>query len=148
MSKKSKMKVEDILPVVVEPVIMMETPKKTRKKKEMKETEVQLIVPESELNKNYETDIDFANKLLSLDFKPVKKSKSKVVKVKSPVHEELELNRNYEEPVKESKPKAGNAWIAHIKAFALQNGITYNKAMLDPRLKETYIKSTKGKVTL
>jgi hypothetical protein len=72
----------------------------------------------------------------------------KARKVKSPVPEELDLNRNYEEPVKESKPKAGNAWIAHIKAFALENGITYNKAMLDPRLKETYIKSTKGKVTL
>ena len=69
-------------------------------------------------------------------------------KVKSPVPEELELNRNYEEPKKETKPKAGNAWIAHIKAFAEQNGMTYNKAMLDPRLKETYIKSTKGKVSL
>lgn len=69
-------------------------------------------------------------------------------KVKSPVPEELELNRNYEEPKKETKPKAGNAWIAHIKAFAEQNGMTYNKAMLDPRLKETYVKSTKGKVTL
>ena len=74
----------------------------------------------------------------------VKKSR----KVKSPVPEELELNRNYDEPKKETKPKAGNAWIAHIKAFAEQNGMTYNKAMLDPRLKETYIKSSKGKVTL
>ena len=78
----------------------------------------------------------------------VQEKPKKTRKVKSPVPEELELNRNYEEPVKESKPKAGNAWIAHIKAFALENGITYNKAMLDPRLKETYIKSTKGKVSL
>ena len=69
-------------------------------------------------------------------------------KVKSPVPEELELNRNYDEPKKETKPNTGNAWIAHIKAFAEQNGMTYNKAMLDPRLKETYIKSTKGKVSL
>jgi len=78
----------------------------------------------------------------------VQEKPKKARKVKSPVPEELELNRNYEEPVKESKPKAGNAWIAHIKAFALENGITYNKAMLDPRLKETYVKSTKGKVSL
>jgi len=78
----------------------------------------------------------------------VQEKPKKTRKVKSPVLEELELNRNYDEPVKESKPKAGNAWIAHIKAFALENGITYNKAMLDPRLKETYIKSTKGKVSL
>jgi hypothetical protein len=36
------------------------------------------------------------------------------------------------------------------KKFALENGITYNKAMLDPRLKESYVKSTgsKGKVNL
>jgi hypothetical protein len=74
----------------------------------------------------------------------------KARKVKTPVAEvmpELELNRNYDEPVKEVKPKVGNAWIAHIRAFAEQNGLTYNKAMLDPRLKETYVKSTKGKVS-
>jgi hypothetical protein len=78
----------------------------------------------------------------------VQEKPKKTRKVKSPVPEELELNRNYEGPVKESKPKAANAWIAHIKAFAEQNGITYNKAMLDPNLKATYVKSTKGKVSL
>jgi len=132
------------LPVVGVIDLNDEVPMKTKKPKKVKE----VTEADPELNKNYETDIDFANKLLSLDFAPVKKGKPKVVKVKSPVPEELELNRNYEAPVKESKPKAANAWIAHIKAFALQNGITYNKAMLDPRLKETYIKSTKGKVSL
>jgi hypothetical protein len=99
--------------------------KKTKKVKEVIEAVVEVPVMEAVVEK-------------------VKKPR----KVKSPVPEELELNRNYDEPVKESKPKAGNAWIAHIKAFAEQNGITYNKAMLDPRLKETYVKSTKGKVTL
>jgi len=78
----------------------------------------------------------------------VQEKPKKVRKVKSPVLEELELNRNYEEPVKESKPKAGNAWIAHIKAFALENGISYNKAMLHEDLKKNYVKTTKGKVTL
>jgi hypothetical protein len=134
------------LPVIE---VVQEKPKKARK--------VKSPVPEElELNRNYETDPEFHknmeqdfDKLFSLDFGPVKKSKPKVGKVKSPVPEELELNRNYEAPVKESKPMTKkNPWIEHIKAFALQNGITYNKAMLDPRLKETYIKSTKGKVTL
>jgi hypothetical protein len=110
MSKKSKMKVEDILPIVVEPVVMMETPKKTRKKKEMKETEVQLIVPESELNRNYD-------------------------KVES-------------KPEKETKSKKVNPWISHIKDFASKNGLTYNKAMLDPLLKSSYAKTSKGKVDL
>ena len=76
----------------------------------------------------------------------VEEKPKKTRKVKSPVPElmqELELP-----PVKETKPKAGNAWIAHIKAFAEQNGLTYNKAMLHEDLKKNYVKSTRGKVSL
>lgn len=70
-------------------------------------------------------------------------------KVKSPVPEELELNRNYDEPKKESKPMTGkNPWIEHIKAFALENGLSYNKAMLHEDLKKNYVKTSKGKVSL
>ena len=70
-------------------------------------------------------------------------------KVKSPVPEELELNRDYEEPKKETKPMVGkNPWIEHIKSFALENGLTYNKAMLHEDLKKNYVKSTRGKVSL
>ena len=83
-----------------------------------------------------------------MDVKP-----KKVRKVKSPVPEELELNRNYEaidyaQPVKATKKS--NPWIDHIKKFSVDNGLTYNKSMLDPRLKESYVKSTgsKGKVSL
>jgi len=116
------------LPVVGVIDLNNEAPMKTKKPKKVKEVmEAVVEMPVVEV---------------------VQEKPKKARKVKSPVPEELELNRNYEEPVKESKPKAGNAWIAHIKAFALENGITYNKAMLDPRLKETYVKSNKGKVTL
>ena len=83
-----------------------------------------------------------------MDVKP-----KKVRKVKSPVPEELELNRNYEaidyaQPVKATKKS--NPWIDHIKKCSVDNGLTYNKSMLDPRLKESYVKSTgsKGKVSL
>ena len=75
-------------------------------------------------------------------------------KVKSPVPEELELNRNYEtidyaQPAVKATKKS-NPWIDHIKKFSVDNGLTYNKSMLDPRLKESYVKSTgsKGKVNL
>ena len=81
------------------------------------------------------------------------KTKTKGRKVKTAVPEELELNRNdeavdYAQPVKATKKS--NCWIDHIKKFALDNGITYNKAMIDSRLKESYVKSTgsKGKVSL
>ena len=81
------------------------------------------------------------------------KPKTKGRKVKTSVPEELELNRNYEatdyaQPVKATKKS--NCWIDHIKKFALDNGITYNKAMIDSRLNESYVKSTgsKGKVSL
>ena len=79
--------------------------------------------------------------------------KRDVNKVKTAVPVELELNRNYEavdyaQPVKATKKS--NPWIDHIKKFSVDNGLTYNKSMLDPRLKESYVKSTgtKGKVSL
>jgi hypothetical protein len=76
----------------------------------------------------------------------------KARKVKTPVAEvmpELELNRNYDEPVKEDKPKVGkNPWIEHIKQFSIDNGLTYNKSMIHPDLKKNYVKTTNGKVTL
>ena len=81
------------------------------------------------------------------------KPKTKGRKVKTAVPEELELNRNYEavdyaQPVKATKKS--NPWIDHIKKFSVDNGLAYNKSMLDPRLKESYVKSTgsKGKVNL
>jgi hypothetical protein len=83
----------------------------------------------------------------------VQEKPKKARKVKSPVPEELELNRNYE-TVDYSQPakatKKSNPWIDHIKKFSVDNGLTYNKSMLDPRLKESYVKSTgsKGKVSL
>jgi len=116
------------LPVVGVIDLNDEAPMKTKKPKKVKEVmEAVVEIPVVEV---------------------VQEKPKKVRKVKSPVLEELELNRNYEEPVKESKPKAGNAWIAHIKAFAEQNGISYNKAMLHEDLKKNYVKTTKGKVTL
>lgn len=79
----------------------------------------------------------------------VQEKPKKARKVKSPVPEELELNRNYDEPKKESKPMTGkNPWIEHIKAFALENGLSYNKAMLHEDLKKNYVKTTRGKVSL
>ena len=65
-----------------------------------------------------------------MDVKP----KTKGRKVKTSVPEELELNRNYE-TVDYARPavkatKKSNCWIDHIKKFALENGITYNKAMI------------------
>ena len=116
------------LPVVGVIDLNDEVPMKTKKPKKVKEVmEAVVEIPVVEV---------------------VQEKPKKVRKVKSPVLEELELNRNYDEPVKESKPKAGNAWIAHIKAFALENGISYNKAMLHEDLKKNYVKTSKGKVTL
>lgn len=73
----------------------------------------------------------------------------KTRKLKTSVPEELELNRNYDEPKKETKTMTGkNPWIEHIKAFALENGLSYNKAMLHEDLKKNYVKTSKGKVSL
>jgi len=126
MSKKSKL---IDLPVVGIIDLNDEAPMKQKKNKKVKEVmEAVVEMPVVEV---------------------VQEKPKKVRKVKSPVPEELELNRNYEEPVKESKPKAGkNPWIEHIRSFALENGLSYNKAMLHEDLKKNYVKTSKGKVTL
>jgi len=117
------------LPVVGVIELNDEAPMKTKKPKKVKEVmEAVVELPVVEV---------------------VQEKPKKVRKVKSPVPEELELNRNYEEPVKESKTKSGkNPWIEHIKSFALENGLSYNKAMLHEDLKKNYVKTSKGKVTL
>ena len=117
------------LPVVGIIDLNDEAPIKQKKPKKVKEvTEAVVEVP-----------------VVEVVVEKVKKSR----KVKSPVPEELELNRNYDEPKKETKPNTGkNPWIEHIKAFALENGLSYNKAMLHEDLKKNYVKTSKGKVSL
>jgi hypothetical protein len=139
-------------------------------------------VAELELNKNYETDPEFQknmeqdfDKLLSLDFKPVKKSKPRKLKkvvepvvvepvvvepvvVKKPrkqkkvveVITDSDSEPEVKEPEPEPKLKKSNAWVQHIRAFALEHGIGYNKAMIHPDLKKSYIKASSngGKVSL
>jgi len=145
-------------------------------------------VAEMELNKNYETDPEFQknievdfDKLLSLDFKPVKKSKPRKPKKAEPVvvepvvvepvvvepvvvrkprkqkkvvevitDSDSEPEVKEPEPEPEPKLKKSNPWVQHIRAFALKHGIGYNKAMIHPDLKKSYVKesSNGGRVSL
>lgn len=54
------------------------------------------------------------------------------------------------QPEAEPKLKKSNAWVQHIRKFALENGIGYNKAMIHENLKKDYVKvsSNKGRVSL
>lgn len=70
----------------------------------------------------------------------------KVVEVITDSDSEPEVKQPEPEP--EPKLKKSNAWVQHIRAFALENGIGYNKAMIHPDLKKNYIKSTGGRVSL
>ena len=38
------------------------------------------------------------------------------------------------------KMKITSPWIAHVKAFAKENGLKYNEALRDPNLKVGYVK--------
>ena len=38
------------------------------------------------------------------------------------------------------KMKTTSPWIAHVKAFAKENGLKYNEALRDPNLKVGYVK--------
>ena len=126
MSKKSQMleMPVTVIDLVAEPPMKQ---KRVKKSKEVMEAVVELPVIEAVVEK-------------------VKKAR----KVKTPVPEELELNRNYDTVDAAKATKKSNPWIDHIKKFSVDNGLTYNKSMLDPRLKESYVKSTgtKGKVSL
>ena len=123
--KQTDVSVSEIIDLVAEPLIKQ---KRVKKVKEVLDTVTEMPVVEAVVEK-------------------VKR----VRKVKTPVPEELELNRNYEavdyaQPVKATKKS--NCWIDHIRSFALENGISYNKAMIHQDLKKNYIKSTRGKVNL
>jgi len=70
--------------------------------------------------------------------------KSKVVEIREHPPPIVEMPK---EEVKEtvSTKKPSNPWIDHIKTFAKEKGLTYNKAMLDPDLKKTYVKVVSAK---
>lgn len=38
------------------------------------------------------------------------------------------------------KTKTQSAWITHVKKFAQENGLKYNEALKDPKLKIGYVK--------
>ena len=38
------------------------------------------------------------------------------------------------------KTKTQSAWITHVKRFAQENGLKYNEALKDPKLKIGYVK--------
>ena len=128
MSKKSKVtdiSLPEVIDLVAEPIMKQ---KRVKKIKEVLDAVVEMPVIEAVVEKP-----------------------KKARKVKSLVPEELELNRNYETPVKEKEVKTtkkSNCWIDHIKQFSIDNGLTYNKSMIHPDLKKNYVKTTKGRVSL
>ena len=72
------------------------------------------------------------------------RKQKKVVEVITDSDSDIEIK----EPEPEPKLKKSNAWVQHIRAFALEHGIGYNKAMIHPDLKKNYLKSTGGRVSL
>lgn len=113
--------VAEVVPVV--PVVEVKKEKKPRKPKKV----VEPVVVEA-----------------------VKKTRKPKKVVEVITDSDSEPEPEVKQPEAEPKLKKSNAWVQHIRQFALENGIGYNKAMLDPRLKENYIKvsSNGGKVSL
>ena len=84
--------------------------------------------------------IEDAEKEIRPETKLKRTRKSKVVEIQEHPAPVAEMPK---ETVSTKKPS--NPWIDHIKNFAKEKGLTYNKAMLDPDLKKTYVKVVSAK---
>ena len=50
------------------------------------------------------------------------------------------IDMGYKSQGKGTQKASSNPWISHVKAFALQNGISYRDALKNPQVKSTYVK--------
>jgi len=123
-------------------------PKATRKK-QPKEMSIDVVM--EQLTLEVPTDqsdtmdlIKDAEKEIKPETKLKRTRKSKVVEMQEYPAAVVEVVK---ETVKEAVPtkKPSNPWIDHIKNFAKEKGLTYNKAMLDPDLKKSYVKVVSAK---
>ena len=119
-------------------------PKATRKK-QPKEMSIDVVMEGLTLEVPAdESDTMAVIKDAEKEIKQRRPRKSKVVEIQEHPAPVAEMPK---EEVKEivSTKKPSNPWIDHIKNFAKEKGLTYNKAMLDPDLKKTYVKVVSAK---
>ena len=123
---------------------------KTTRKKQPKEMSIDVVMEQMtlEIPADQSDTMDLINELPKAEIKPETKQR----RPRKPKNQELQehpaaIPETPKEEVKEAVPtkKPSNPWIDHIKNFAKEKGLTYNKAMLDPDLKKSYVKVVSAK---
>jgi hypothetical protein len=118
-------------------------PKATPRKKQPKEMSIDVVMEGLTLEvPQDESETMNLIKDLTADIKPETKQrrprKPKLIEIHEYPAAVAEMPKEVKEAVPTKKPS--NPWIDHIKNFAKEKGLTYNKAMLDPDLKKSYVK--------
>ena len=118
---------------------------KTTRKKQNKEMSIDVVMEQMTLEVPHDQSdtMDLINKLPKAEIKPEKKQrlprKPKIMEIQEYPAAVPEAPKEEAKEVVPTK-KPSNPWVEHIRNFAKEKGLTYNKAMLDPDLKKSYVK--------
>ena len=123
---------------------------KTTRKKQNKEMSIDVVMEQMTLEVPHDQSdtMDLINELPKAEIKPeTKQRRTRKPKIQELQEHPAAIPKAPKEEVKEafSTEKASNPWIQHIKAFAKEHNLTYNKAMLHGDLKKTYVKTVSAK---
>ena len=124
---------------------------KTSMKKQPKELSIDVVMEKMtlEVPEDQSDTMDLIKELpvdVKPEAKPKRARKTKVQEMQEYPAPVVEAEKEVKEAV--STEKSTNPWISHIRAFAKENNLTYNKAMLHPDLKKTYVKVITSKNTI
>ena len=126
---------------------------KTSRKKQPKELSIDVVMEKMtlEVPEDQSDTMDLIKELpvdVKPEAKPKRARKTKVQEIQDVEYQHPgPVPEKPKEEVKEavSTEKSTNPWIQHIKAFAKEHNLTYNKAMLHADLKKTYVKVVSAK---
>ena len=123
---------------------------KTTRKKQPKEMSIDVVMEQMtlEIPHDQSDTMDLINELPKAEIKPeTKQRRPRKQKIQELQEHPAAVAEAPKEEAKEafSTEKASNPWIQHIKAFAKEHNLTYNKAMLDPNLKKSYVRVVSNK---
>ena len=125
------------------------TKPKTTRKKQPKEMSIDVVMENLVLEVPAdESDTMAVIKDVEKEIKPeTKQRRPRKPKIQELQEHPAAIPETPKEEAKEafSTEKASNPWIQHIKAFAKEHNLTYNKAMLHGDLKKTYVKTVSAK---
>ena len=121
---------------------------KTTRKKQPKEMSIDVVMEQMTLEVPHDQSdtMDLIKDLPVAEIKPdVKPKRTRIPNILQEYPAAVPKAPKEEAKEAFSTEKASNPWIQHIKAFAKEHNLTYNKAMLHGDLKKTYVKTVSAK---